>query len=67
MIEIDDRLNKKFHQQMDGVYAQDEEERLCLIAQSYSICENSIAVLSNLRTGKSHIFFRKNLQYIGIR
>ena len=42
---------------MDGIYAQDEEQRLCLIAQSYSICENSIAVLSNLRTGKSHIFF----------
>jgi len=46
MIEIDDRLSEKFHQQMDGIYAQDEEQRLCLIAQSYSICENSIAVLS---------------------
>lgn len=53
MIEIDERLNQKFHQQMDGVHAQDEEQRLCLIAQSYSICENSIAVLSNLRTGKA--------------
>ncbi len=32
MIEIDDKLSRKFHQQMDGVYAQDEEQRLCLIA-----------------------------------
>ena len=55
MIELDDKLIKKFHQQKDGVYAQDEEQRLCLAAQAYSICENSIAVFSNLRTdsGKS--------------
>lgn len=66
MIEIDDRLSKKFHQQRDGVYAHDEEERLCLIAQSYSICENSIAVLSNLRTGKSHIFFGKSCNILGL-
>lgn len=51
---------------MDGVYAQDEEHRLCLIAQSYSICENSIAVLSNLRTGKSHIFFGKSCEILGL-
>ncbi len=51
---------------MDGVYAHDEEQRLCLIAQSYSICENSIAVLSNLRTGKSHIFFGKSCQILGL-
>lgn len=66
MIEIDDRLSRKFHQQMDGVYAQDEEQRLCLIAQSYSICENSIAVLSNLRIGKSHIFFGKSCRILGL-
>lgn len=66
MIEIDERLNQKFHQQMDGVHAQDEEQRLCLIAQSYSICENSIAVLSNLRTGKSHIFFGKSCKILGL-
>ena len=66
MVEIDDRLSKKFHQQMDGVYAQDEEERLCLVAQSYSICENSIAVLSNLRTDKSHIFFGKSCEILGL-
>lgn len=66
MLEIDDQLNKKFHQQRDGVYAQDEEQRLCLIAQSYSVCENSIAVLSNLRTGKSHIFFGKSCQTLGL-
>lgn len=34
MIEIDERLSQKFHQQMDGVYAQDEEQHLRLIAQS---------------------------------
>ena len=51
---------------MDGVYAQDEEERLCLVAQSYSICENSIAVLSNLRTDKSHIFFGKSCEILGL-
>ena len=66
MVEIDDRLSKKFHQQMVGVYAQDEEERLCLVAQSYSICENSIAVLSNLRTDKSHIFFGKSCEILGL-
>lgn len=66
MIEIDERLSQKFHQQMDGVYAQDEEQHLRLIAQSYSICENSIAVLSNLRTGKSHIFFGKSCKILGI-
>lgn len=57
MIELDDKLIKKFHQQKDGVYARDEEQRLCLAAQAYSICENSIAVFSNLRTDKSYIFF----------
>lgn len=66
MPEIDERLSKKFHQQMDGVYVQDEEQRLCLIAQSYSICENSIAVLSNLRTGQSHIFFGKSCNILGL-
>lgn len=64
MIEIDERLSQKFHQQKDGVYAQEEERRLSLIAQAYSICENSIAVLSNLRTGKSHIFFGKSCKIL---
>ena len=66
MVEIDDRLSKKFHQQMDGVYAQDEEHRLCLAAQSYAICEKSIAVLSNLRTDKSHIFFGESCEILGL-
>ncbi|WP_308778460.1 hypothetical protein [uncultured Bacteroides sp.] len=66
MIDIDDRLSKKFHQQMDGVYAQDEEQHLCLVAQSYAICENSIAVLSNLRTDQSHIFFGKSCEILGL-
>ena len=65
MIEINDKLNQKYRQQRDGVYESDEERRLCLIAQSYAICENSIAVLSNLRTDKSHIFFGKTSQLLG--
>lgn len=67
MIELDDKLIKKFHQQKDGVYARDEEQRLCLAAQGYSICENSIAVFSNLRTDKSYIFLRKVVRSIGTR
>ena len=51
---------------MDGVYSQDEERRLWLVAQSYSLCENSIAVLSNLRTDKSHIFFGKSCELLGL-
>lgn len=66
MVEIDDRLSKKIQQQMDGVYAKEEEQRLCLIAQSYSICENAIAVLSNLRTGRSHIFFGRSCERLGL-
>ena len=66
MIELDDKLIKKFHQQKDGVYARDEEQRLCLAAQAYSICENSIAVFSNLRTDKSYIFFGKSCEALGL-
>ena len=57
MIELDDKLIKKFHQQKDGVYARDEEQRLC---------ENSIAVFSNLRTDKSYIFFGKSCEALGL-
>ena len=55
MSEIDDKLNEKLRQQMDGLFDEDEEQRFRLIAKSYAMCENSIAVLSNLRTDKSYI------------
>lgn len=65
MVEINNSLNLKYRQQKDGVYERDEEQRLCLIAQSYALCENSIAVLSNLRTDRSHIFFGKTSEVLG--
>lgn len=55
MIDIDDKLDEKLRQQRDGQLEEDEELQLRFIAKSYAICENSIAVLSNLRTNKSHI------------
>ena len=55
MIEINDKLNEKLCQQMDGQLEEDEELQLRLIAKSYALCENAIAVLSNHRTNKSHI------------
>lgn len=66
MIEINNQLNKKYRQQMDGIYTHDKEQRLCVIAQSYAMCENSIAVLSNLRTNRSHIFFGKTSSMLGL-
>ena len=65
MIKINDKLNKKFRQQKDGVCEQDEELRLRMVAQSYAICENSIAVLSNLRTDTSHIYFGRAGEVLG--
>ena len=53
MIDIDDTLNERLHRQMDGLYNDDEVTRLRNIAKSYAVCENSIAVLSNLRTDTS--------------
>ena len=59
MIEINDKLNEKLCQQMDGQLEEDEELQLRLIAKSYALCENAIAVLSNHRTNKSHIYSGK--------
>lgn len=56
MIEINDKLDEKLRQQMDGRLEEDEELQLRFVAKAYAICENSIAVLSNLRTNKSHIY-----------
>lgn len=65
MIKINDKLNKKFRQQKDGICEQDEELRLRSVAQAYAICENSIAVLSNLRTDTSHIYFGRVAGILG--
>lgn len=66
MIEINDKLNKILRTQMDGQFEENQEIRLQLIAQSYAICENAIAVLSNLRTDKSYIYFGKTSEILDI-
>ena len=65
MSEIDDKLNEKLRQQMDGLFDEDEEQRFRLIAKSYAMCENSIAVLSNLRTDKSYIYYGRTSNVLG--
>jgi DNA-binding CsgD family transcriptional regulator len=57
MIEIDDTLGSKFLQQKDGVYNEAEITKLKLIAKSFAMCNNSLVVLSNLRTDTSYIYF----------
>ena len=65
MIEIDDKLNDKFRQQMDGRHDENEELEFRLIAKSYAMFENSIAVLSNLRVGSSFIYFGRVSDILG--
>lgn len=65
MIDIDDTLNERLHRQMDGRYDEDEVMRLRGIAKAYAVCENSIAVLSNLRTDTSYIYFGKTSDIMG--
>lgn len=66
MMEIDNKLNEKLRQQMDGRWEENEEIEFRLIAQSYAKCENAIAVLSNLRTNRSFIYFGKTSQTLEI-
>lgn len=65
MIEIHDGLNEKLRQQKDGQWEEEEEWQLRTIAKSYAMCENSIAVLSNLRTDKSYIYYGKTSDLLG--
>lgn len=65
MIDIDDTLNERLRRQMDGLYEADEVIRLRNVAKSYAICEHSIAVLSNLRTDTSYIYFGKMSDILG--
>lgn len=66
MVEINEKLNERYRQQKDGVFDEEEEQRLRLVAQSYALCENAIAVLSNLRTNVSHIYFGRVGEVLGI-
>lgn len=65
MIEIHDGLNEKLRLQKDGQWEEEEEWQLRAIAKSYAMCENSIAVLSNLRTDKSYIYYGKTSDLLG--
>lgn len=65
MIAINDKLDERLRQQMDGCLDEDEELQFRFIAKSYAMCENSIAVLSNLRTDKSHIYYGKTSDILG--
>ena len=67
MVEINNNLKIKFLQQNDGTNIADEEIRLRAIAESYALCENSIAVLSNLRTDKSYIHFGGNSKFFDFK
>lgn len=66
MIEINDKLDRILRRQRDGQFEENEEAKLRLIAQSYAICENAIAVLSNLRTDKSYIYFGKTSKILNL-
>lgn len=65
MSEIDDKLNEKLRQQKDGLLDEDEEQKYRLIAKVYAMCEHSIAVLSNLRTDKSYVYYGKTSHVLG--
>lgn len=59
MVEINEKLNERYRWQQDGIFEPDEEQNLRMVAKSYALCENAIAVLSNLRTDMSHIYYGK--------
>lgn len=67
MVEINKKLKDKFLQQNDGTIITAEETRLRAVAESYALCENSIAVLSNLRTDKSYIHFGGNSKFFDFK
>jgi len=57
MVEINERLDKRYRMQQDGILETGEEQRIMQLAAGYSYTEGSLAVLSNLRTNVSHVFF----------
>lgn len=42
MIEINDKLDEKLRQQMDGKLEEDEELQLRFVAKAYAMCENTV-------------------------
>lgn len=66
MIGIHDNLHQQFCKQMDGKYDEEEEMFLRQVAKSYAFCENSIAVLSNMHTDCSHIYFGRTGEILGL-
>lgn len=66
MVYINEKLDEHYRMQKDGVFVQDEEQRLKLVAQSYALCECAIAVLSNLRLGISHIYCGRVGEALGL-
>lgn len=65
MSEVENQLKAIFHQLKDGRLVEDEVMRLLMAAQSYALCENSIAVFSNMLTGQSHIFRGATSEMLG--
>ena len=65
MRNIQDGLNEKLRQQRDGCWEEAQEWQLRTIAQSYAICEHAVAVLSNLRTGQSYIYYGQTSDLLG--
>lgn len=59
MIEINDKLDEKLRQQMDGRLEEDEELQLRFVAKAYAIClfniatkTNKLAIMKNSLTGE---------------
>jgi len=57
MAEINTRLNHEYQLQQDGVFEAEEEKRLRRLAAGYAYTEGALAVMSNLRTNVSHIYY----------
>jgi len=57
MAEINTRLYHEFQLQQDDVFEAEEEKRLLRLAADYAFAEGALAVMSNLRTNVSHIYY----------
>lgn len=57
MTEAYNKLDEKYRNQQDGVLDTEEVSRLRSAAAGYAYTEGSLAVLSNLRTNVSHVYF----------
>jgi len=66
MIEINTRLDRRYRMQQDGVLESDEENRLRRVAAGYAYAEGAMAVMSNLRTNVSHVYFGRTGEALGL-